>query len=179
MIAAQLQRMEMRGDIRRGYFVEGFSGMQYALPHAAEELRRLRSDPPSSDAVVLLNACDPGNMYGLGIDLPAPSPGEGRSRFARLAGNFIAFQEGSPILWIENNGARIWTVGRAETEAVERALGAFLEMTKLPPQMRPLKAVEIEYWDGERPARTSWGVLLRELGFRGAANQTMRRDEFI
>ena len=44
LIASALQRMELRGEIRRGYFVEGLSGMQFALPAAVEELRRLRSD---------------------------------------------------------------------------------------------------------------------------------------
>jgi ATP-dependent Lhr-like helicase len=179
VIARELQRMEMRGEIRKGYFVEGFSGMQYAHPSAVEELRRLKSDSPPTPAVTLLNACDPASMYGQGVDLPATAFGEGRTRFSRLPGNFIAFLEGSPVLWIESDGTRIWTIGRPETETVELALRELVTMTKLPAQMHPLKEIQLEYWDGERPATTSWAGVLRHLGFRGAANQTMRRDEFM
>jgi ATP-dependent Lhr-like helicase len=32
LLAAHLQRMEMQGKIRRGYFIEGLSGMQFAHP---------------------------------------------------------------------------------------------------------------------------------------------------
>ncbi len=35
----QLQRMELRGEVRRGYFIAGLSGVQYALPEAVEGLR--------------------------------------------------------------------------------------------------------------------------------------------
>jgi ATP-dependent Lhr-like helicase len=177
-VATELQRMEMRGEIRRGYFVEGFSGMQYAHPLAVEDLRRLKTNQEEHPAVMLLNACDPASMYGLGVELPLTAFAEGRSRFARLPGNFIAFEEGSPILWIENEGSRIWTIGRPETESVRSALRNLLELIRLPPPMRPLKEILVEYWDGERPAGSSWGSVLRQLGFRGAANQTMRCDAY-
>jgi ATP-dependent Lhr-like helicase len=178
MVAAELQRMEMRGEIRRGYFVEGFSGMQYAHPLAVEDLRRLKATHEEQPVVMLLNACDPANMYGLGVELPVTAFTEGRSRFARLAGNFIAFQEGTPILWIENEGSRIWTIGRPETESVRTALRNLLGLMKLPAPMQPLREILVEYWDGERPAGSSWGSVLRQLGFRGAANQTMRCDAY-
>ena len=31
---AQLQRMELNGEVRRGYFVAGLVGVQFALPDA-------------------------------------------------------------------------------------------------------------------------------------------------
>src|SRR5262249_34480578 len=40
-----LSRMEMAGEVRRGYFVEGMSGAQFALPEAARMLQEL--DMPS------------------------------------------------------------------------------------------------------------------------------------
>ena len=42
-LAEQLGRMELRGEVRRGYFVNGLSGVQYALPQAVEALREARN----------------------------------------------------------------------------------------------------------------------------------------
>jgi ATP-dependent Lhr-like helicase len=67
---AQFQLMEMRGEVRRGYFVQGLPGVQFALPEAVESLRAwTRPDaPPVEDQeagdLVLLNACDPANLFG-------------------------------------------------------------------------------------------------------------------
>ena len=36
------RRMELRGDVRGGRFVQRFAGEQYALPQAVELMRRLR-----------------------------------------------------------------------------------------------------------------------------------------
>jgi hypothetical protein len=63
VIATDLQRMEMRGDIRRGYFLEGFSGMQFALPGAVENIRSVREADDGS--IVVLNSCDPASPYGI------------------------------------------------------------------------------------------------------------------
>ena len=44
-LAPLLSRAEWRGEIRRGYFVEGLSGVQYASEEAAAELARLAAAP--------------------------------------------------------------------------------------------------------------------------------------
>jgi ATP-dependent Lhr-like helicase len=35
----EFQRLEMRGEVRRGYFVQGLAGVQFALPEVVEQLR--------------------------------------------------------------------------------------------------------------------------------------------
>jgi ATP-dependent Lhr-like helicase len=176
LVALQFQRMEMRGEIRRGYFIQGLSGMQYALPAAVDELRRLKSEQVERQPVIVINACDPANIYGPGIELPGR--GEGQPAPGRLPGNFVALCGGTPILWIENLGGKIWTIGRPETEQVTEALTLLADRSKLPPQIRPFREIILEYWDGERPARTAWAGVLRQLGFKGGANQTMRYDGY-
>ena len=59
-----LRRLEDRGLIRGGRFVAGFSGEQYALPAAAEQLARVRKTPRIQEKVVV-NATDPLNLVGL------------------------------------------------------------------------------------------------------------------
>ena len=46
----QLQRLEMRGEVRRGYFVRGLPGVQFALPEAVEALRAAGARAPTEAA---------------------------------------------------------------------------------------------------------------------------------
>ena len=59
-----LRRLEDRGLVRGGRFVGGFSGEQYALPAAVEQLARVRRSPRTQERVVV-NATDPLNLVGL------------------------------------------------------------------------------------------------------------------
>jgi ATP-dependent Lhr-like helicase len=68
-----LRRLEDRGLVRGGRFVAGFSGEQYALPTAVEQLGRVRKAPRTQERVVV-NATDPLNLVGLivpGESVPA------------------------------------------------------------------------------------------------------------
>jgi ATP-dependent Lhr-like helicase len=57
------RRMELRGEIRGGRFVAGFSGEQFALPEAVELLRRLRREGPRESITVA--SADPLNFQGI------------------------------------------------------------------------------------------------------------------
>jgi ATP-dependent Lhr-like helicase len=58
-----LRRLEDRGLVQGGRFVTGFSGEQYALPAAAEQLAHVRKTPCSGERVVV-NGTDPLNLVG-------------------------------------------------------------------------------------------------------------------
>ena len=58
-----LRRLEDRGLVRGGRFVSGFSGEQYALPAAHEQLTQTRKAPRTGERVTL-NATDPLNLVG-------------------------------------------------------------------------------------------------------------------
>src|SRR5207249_335199 len=64
-----LRRMEARGTIRGGRFVNGFTGEQYALPEAVDVLRSVRKSERSSETI-RISASDPLNLVG--IVLPGP-----------------------------------------------------------------------------------------------------------
>jgi ATP-dependent Lhr-like helicase len=64
-----LRRMEARGTIRGGRFVNGFSGEQYAVPEAVDVLRAVRKQERNGEAVTV-SAADPLNLVG--IVLPGP-----------------------------------------------------------------------------------------------------------
>jgi len=73
--------LEDRNQVRRGYFVEGMSGIQFADPAALEQLRALRAriedHAPAPEDVVVLASVDPANPYGALLPWPsiaAPDP---------------------------------------------------------------------------------------------------------
>ena len=175
MLAGALQHMELRGEIRRGYFIEGFSGMQFALPEAADNLRRLHERPAGRQGVLLAASCDPANPYGSGINLPG-APGTEPARVSRNGGHYIAFADGSPLLVFESLGARVRTAGSADPSLIEEALRQFVALMRLPDRLRPFSEAIIEYWDELRPAESEHAGMLRRLGFQGDRNQTMRID---
>ena len=64
-----LRRLEARGVVLGGRFVAGFTGEQFALPEAAEQLRTV-AKRPLDGIVVQLSATDPLNLTG--VVLPGP-----------------------------------------------------------------------------------------------------------
>jgi len=178
LIATELQRMEMRGEIRRGYFIEGLSGMQFALSTAVEEMRRVRAGNRRQGTPLLLNTCDPANPYGPGIEPPSKSNQLEKLRITRAPANYLVFHRGTPILMIENHGARMWRLAESTTDATLEGLRMFTAMMKLPQSMRPFKEIVIEHCDGQRPAHSPLGEALFSLGFRKDRNQTLRYDGY-
>ena len=82
-----LRRMEDRGEVRGGRFVDGFSGEQFALPEA---IGLLRQPPENSDKPVftVISACDPLNLGGLIV------PG---AKTPATTGNRILLENGLPV----------------------------------------------------------------------------------
>ena len=56
-----LRRLEDRGLVQGGRFVSGFSGEQFALPAAAEQLAHVKKLPRTGERVTV-NATDPCNL---------------------------------------------------------------------------------------------------------------------
>ena len=81
------RRMEARGELRGGYFVEGCSGEQFARPDALALLRKQKKEPRDLPPVVI-SATDPLNLVGILL------PGE---RIPALHTNRILFKNGLPI----------------------------------------------------------------------------------
>jgi ATP-dependent Lhr-like helicase len=91
-----LRVMEEAGRIRRGYFVTGLGGAQFALPGAVDRLRQHR-DPSASPRPVLVAATDPANAYGLSLPWPVKGP-------QRAAGAHVVLLDGLPSLYVEKGG---------------------------------------------------------------------------
>jgi ATP-dependent Lhr-like helicase len=166
----QLQLLELRGEVRRGYFIAGLPGVQFALPEAVERLRASAAAQPgpADEELVVLNACDPANVFGSEItvapspDAVTPSAGVATFRFARLLSTYIVLWRGQPILLAEDSGARLSTAPAAELELLRQAVEALLDW--LPRRTLPHR-LTVSEWNGEPVLGSDGQVLLESLGF--------------
>ncbi|MHB8484656.1 MAG: DEAD/DEAH box helicase [Candidatus Acidiferrales bacterium] len=81
------RRIEDRGEIRGGRFVNGFLGEQFALPVAVESVRAIRKAGPAGETVAV-SAADPLNLVGILL------PGD---RVAANSGKTITLRDGVPV----------------------------------------------------------------------------------
>src|SRR5439155_1367008 len=81
-VYGQLRALETLGVCRRGYFVEGLGGAQFALPGAVERLRELRPQEDEEPEPLVLAAADPAQPYGASLAWPKRAG----ARAARVAG---------------------------------------------------------------------------------------------
>jgi len=163
-VYAELGNLELLGTARRGYFVEGLGGAQFALPGAVE---RLRSLPEDDGSFLLLAATDPANPYG--ASLPWPKPANGR-RPARTPGAHVLMRDGAPVLYVERGGRGIVRLVELDDEqlaAAVAALAAAVAAGRLP-------KLAIEKLDGEPVIGSGDEDALLDAGFsRGPRKLTL------
>ena len=145
-----LNHLEETGSIRRGYFVEGLGGLQFALPGALDRLRAAEQ----GDEVLVLAAADPANPYGTLV--PWPEQAEGRA--SRSAGAYVILHDGSPLVFLERGGKKAVLLTR-EPDLHAAAAGALTEIG-----LRHRRLI-IETIDGEPAGDHPLGPALLESGF--------------
>lgn len=99
-----LKALEESGRIRRGYFVAGLGGAQFALPAAVDMLRSLRTNAqPEKPEIVSMAATDPANLYGSVLRWPqsAEESAEASPRsLARSVGGSVILRNGELIAYL-------------------------------------------------------------------------------
>lgn len=129
-----LKLLEERGQVRRGYFVEGLGAAQFALPGAVDLLRAAQEgtgpeldgpgdgpavawpaapwDPPSAattPTLMVLAATDPAQPYGAALPWP-PSAGHP----ARAVGSYVVLAAGRAVVYLERGGRRVLSFPAAQ-----------------------------------------------------------------
>jgi ATP-dependent Lhr-like helicase len=131
-----MRAMEDAGRARRGYFVAGLAGAQFALTGSADALRRFR-DPGEQPEGCLLASLDPANPYG--ATLPWPDRPDGRKP-ARMAHTWLALLDGCPAAWLGRGGHTMllypteadWRDAREWADTVAGTLAAAVQQGRLP-----------------------------------------------
>jgi ATP-dependent Lhr-like helicase len=159
MIFQELKRLEMRGEVRRGYFIQGLSGLQFALPDVVERLRAIRDGEQEEPQPVVMNACDPANLYGPSRDEgPLAAQGEPLA-FTRVPSTWLVQQRGLPVLIAGNSGANLITTQGTGDIVIQRAIQALLDHLG-----RSEYRVTVETWNGEPVLESSGQPLLEAVG---------------
>jgi ATP-dependent Lhr-like helicase len=101
------RRLEDRGEIRGGRFVDGFLGEQFALPVAVESVRAMRNSPLTGEAVTV-SAADPLNLVGILV------PGE---RVAAISGRSVTYRDGVAQAAVAQSVQALESSGQPEAAA--------------------------------------------------------------
>ena len=187
-----LSALETIGTARRGYFVEGLGGAQFALPGAVERLR----EPEAGEArAVVLAAADPAQLYGGALTWPEsvdhdPSPraddGGSRPRSplagggggqtqppraeartaghnpARRPGGYVVLVGGRPVVSVETGGHSLRVHDGRDAAVMDKALAALAAAVR----EGQVPRLAIERIDGEPAIASPLGRSLVEIGFR-------------
>jgi ATP-dependent Lhr-like helicase len=112
-LARVYRRLEARGEIRGGRFIDGLSGEQFALPDAIGLMRQVRRQPHDA-GLICLAAADPANL--LGTVVPGP-------KVPRVAGSRVLYRDGVPVaVSIAGKAEMLVPMTAGEKHAAERAL---------------------------------------------------------
>ena len=156
-VSGVLRAMEEAGKIRRGHFVDGLVGAQFAHAAAVDRLRAARDvggdavGPP----VVTLSAIDPANPYGALLPWPTEGP-------RRAAGAKVVLAHGEPVFFVERGGKKLRLIGRLDESLVEPALAALKRIAAA----RRHRQLRIEEVDGVPALHSPHAPLLERGGFR-------------
>jgi len=156
---SELTSLETIGVARRGYFLEGLGGAQFALPGAVERLRARGGQ--DADRPLVLAAVDPAQPYGAALKWPEPRI-EGARRPARTAGAYVVLSGGEPVVYLERGGKALQTLVDRGDPRLEPALTALVAHVR----GGAIKRVGLERVDGESAMSSPLAPLLTQLGFQ-------------
>ena len=166
-VYGELKALETLGLCRRGYFVEGLGGAQFALGGAVERLRELRPKEGEEPEPLVLAAADPAQPYGAGL----PWPKRAGARAARVAGAHVVLLGGEAVLFSERGGRSLVPLRDPDPEWLRPALAALVEHAR----RVHLKRLAVERFDGEPVVETDAMALLVEAGFLAGPRRAVLR----
>jgi ATP-dependent Lhr-like helicase len=165
-VYAELRALETLGLCRRGYFVEGLGGAQFALGGAVERLRELRERDEDRDPLVLA-AADPAQPYGASL----PWPKRAGARAARVAGAYVVSLGGEPVLYVERGGRSLVPLRDPDEQWLRPALAALVAHVR----GGGAKRLAVERFDGDPVVETDAMPLLVEVGFLAGPRRAVLR----
>jgi ATP-dependent Lhr-like helicase len=166
-VYGELRALETLGTCRRGYFVEGLGGAQFALGGAVERLRELRPREGEEPEPLVLAAADPAQPYGAAL----PWPKRAEARAARVAGAHVVLLGGEPALFVERGGRSLVPLRDPEPEWLRPALGALVAFVR----QGGAKRLAVERFDGKPVVETEAMPLLLEAGFLAGPRRAVLR----
>jgi ATP-dependent Lhr-like helicase len=148
----KLKQMEYAGEMRRGYFFTGISGIQFMLPDALNKMEAAKAD------YFVLNASDPAQPYGRIVP-----HSEQELPFTCVMGTAVVFYQGRPVVLLERHGEKITFDPGFESlsEAIHEFKKAFQAKRIWPDRKR----VSVKYWPEDPEQKQKLKSALAAAGF--------------
>ena len=156
-----LKGLEEAGRVRRGYFVAGLGGSQFAHSGALERLRALRQPAAESPQGVVLAATDPANPYGAAV----PWPKTEGARPMRAAGAHVALVDGALVAFLGKGEREIATFLPADEPSRSSVARALAEALARWATLTGRSALGWSVSDGAPLAASPLAPFLAEAGF--------------
>ncbi len=147
-----LKQMEFAGEMQRGYYFTGISGIQFMVSSAVKRLETEKT------GYMVLNACDPAQPYGRIIpqaehDLP----------FTCVPGTAIVLFGGKPVLLLERNGDKVsYDAGFSDLDGAVKAFRAAFQEKRIWPDK---KRIAVKYWPEDPQEKEKLQSALIAAGF--------------
>ncbi len=160
-----LSKLELTGEVRRGYFVEGLTGAQFATPEATLALQDLHAPSATDAPLVLLHSQDPANLYGSGAPFDIPLLDGGTRHLLRRPGNWLVLKLGKPILLVEQQGRKLTALPTAAENDVIAAAKVLPRMFEHQRSLVAKHKLTVEEWNGQPVTATPGKGWLEAAGF--------------
>ena len=163
-----LSALEESGRVRRGYFVEGLSGAQFARPGTIDRLRGVRPELEAdlrleAHDMVQLAVIDPANPWGSLLAWPDTANPASGARPRRVAGAWLLLAAGRPVLFLGANRRHLITFP-AHLAGTDVQAAAFEALRRIPRNTRG-RSLVIEKIDGQPVHESQYAELMRRCGF--------------
>ena len=146
--------------------MEGLSGVQFALPEALELLEKIHQQQfTPADMPVVLSCMDPALPYGGTVDWNMSGADGNPVKIVRLAGNYLAFVDGSPVLYAENFFNRLIHTAKLSQNDFTDIVATFSDWLKLPAHLRPQNRTEIAQINNYPATDSAFSGQLERMGY--------------
>lgn len=170
-----LKNNEFNSGIKRGFYVSGLSGVQFARDKEIE-LIRMQDSPQAEESYITLCSCDPANPYKDILAKAAPV------KTSKHHGTAIVFRNGSPVMTVKEYGGSIQPL-TDNMAVLGKAVASFIQAFHSRMLWTTRKSIFMEYWiesaGEEGTCKIEDSPLyekLQELGFdRGYSGITLWR----
>jgi ATP-dependent Lhr-like helicase len=161
-----LKRLEWQGQIRRGYFVAGLSGVQFALPEALKLLEKVSRKPSAAGGnPIVLSSLDPALPFGGGIDWGQLDIHGNPLKLVRSAANHLALVDGEIVMVGEKFFQRLSVLKDLSPQNWQLIVHRLREYLKMPDPIKPVNRIEIRRINNLPAAKSPWANQLLENGF--------------
>lgn len=156
-----LNLMELRGAVRRGYFVNGLPGVQFASVEFVETMR-CTGQRDESAVPLIVAATDPAYIFNRRLATLSNKDEARLLNFSRNSSTRVVFAHKVPVMVAYSNGARIVT-GDVSDAVIEEGIRALVHGIA---QTSTMRRVVISEWNDESVITSQAAEMLSRVGFR-------------